>query len=103
MRPLAGRTCGPKQFAQLDFGTFRADVLVMKYSVRPSKKWQFLLVWSLLSVSYVALAAEIIPPSRRAPWQGNVGIIGGIPKVANIFTTLNSVTSGSQIQAALEA
>ena len=33
--------------------------------------------------------AEIIPPSRRVTWQGNVGVLGGIPNRTTICATLS--------------
>src|SRR5882672_7541388 len=35
-----------------------------------------------------AFAAQIIPDNRKVAWQGNVGVVGGIPTVTTIFTNL---------------
>ena len=32
--------------------------------------------------------AEIIPPGRTAPWQGNVGVPGGIPNRTKIYKNI---------------
>src|SRR5215475_56275 len=57
-------------------------------------------------------AAEIIPPDRTAPWQGNVGVPGGIPNRAkiskNIVTDLGADPTGARdcsaiIQRALDS
>jgi len=49
--------------------------------------------------------AEIIPSSRTAPWQGNVGVPGGIPTRTTIYRTLSPVVgdNGPRINEALKA
>jgi PKD repeat protein len=53
----------------------------------------------------IAFSAEIIPTDRRAVWEGNVGVAGGIPARSTIFRTL-SPSGGDDtvaIRAALDA
>jgi hypothetical protein len=51
-----------------------------------------------LVLSAGSAVAEIIPPDRIAPWQGNVGVPGGIPKrtiiYKNIVTDLGADPTG---------
>src|SRR5262252_4275038 len=41
--------------------------------------WRFLVIALLVVLTGELASAEIIPPDRRATWQGNVGVSGGIP------------------------
>jgi len=45
-------------------------------------------ILTLMLVATTVFAAQIIPDGRRVPWQGNVGVAGGIPTVTTIFTNL---------------
>src|ERR1700741_5060143 len=56
-------------------------------------------VFLSLVLSSGPCAAEIIPGNRTAPWQGNVGVPGGIPArttiYKNIVTDLGADPSGN--------
>ena len=63
-----------------------------------------LAVWFLLAFSLApSVLGEIIPADRLVPWQGNVGIPGGIPNRATIYQTISAGASQSTIQSALNA
>jgi hypothetical protein len=59
--------------------------------------------WAVILLTATSLIAEIIPPNRTAPWQGNVGVPGGIPTrttiYKNIVTDLGADPTG-QVDAA---
>ena len=44
-----------------------------------------LAVAALLLPLACVVFAEVIPANRMAPWQGNIGVPGGIPKRTKIF------------------
>lgn len=49
-----------------------------------------LLIGLAISFGQISLLyAEIIPSERLVTWQGNVGVLGGIPNRASIYTTLS--------------
>jgi hypothetical protein len=55
---------------------------------------------TVLTLSVCAISAtEIIPLSRRVPWQGNVGIPGGIPNSDNmtVFASFTSSATAAQV------
>jgi hypothetical protein len=45
----------------------------------------------------------LIPENRLIPWQGNVGVAAGIPNVTTVSATMNSGTTSTAIQNALNA
>ena len=60
------------------------------------------LVWMLLAISLVQSGlGEIIPTDRRATWQGNVGVQGGIPIRTTVYQTLNPGATAAQINSAI--
>lgn len=62
-------------------------------------------VWKHAWVVLIASSAlgQVVPSSRLATWQGNVGIPGGIPNRTTIFQTIAAGASQSTIQSALNS
>ena len=44
--------------------------------------------WAVVLLTASSLIAEIIPANRIAPWQGNVGVPGGIPTRTTIYKNI---------------
>src|SRR5881275_2569114 len=44
--------------------------------------------WAVVLLTASSLIAEIIPANRIAPWQGNVGVPGGIPSRTTIYVNI---------------
>jgi hypothetical protein len=65
---------------------------------------RFSVVCALLLVMAQSAFCEILPADRHIPWQGNVGVAGGIPNVTTIYKTLSSSGGDdtSQIQNAID-
>ncbi len=55
----------------------------------------------ILLFAWTAFAADPIDISRRVAWQGNVGIVGGIPIRTTIYTNLPAGSSLATVQSAL--
>ena len=60
-----------------------------------------LVIFFLLSIS---ARAAIIPADRMAPWQGNVGVTGGMPdsSTMTVFTTVSAGASAATINTAIQ-
>lgn len=71
------------------------------------KRLLFILLW--LVGAWQTAPGEIITADRRATWQGNVGVVGGIPARTTIFTnmalldTTGATNCSAEINAALSA
>ena len=86
-------------------GTFRAIKTRMILGNHTCNGRTRLAVWFLLAFCFFApsVFGQIIPADRLVPWQGNVGIPGGIPNRATIYQTISAGASQSTIQSALNA
>ena len=66
-------------------------------------------MWILFAFSGLVMAisakGEIIPADRMAPWQGNVGVVGGIPdsSTMTVYTTVPAGASAAMINSAIAA
>lgn len=74
---------------------------------KSSKLWYWSII-TRLALIFVMLAvhvsmAVIIPPERIFTWQGNVGVVGGIPdsSTRTVFTTFSTAPTLSQVQTAI--
>ena len=71
------------------------------------RKGRWLAAWRTFPALLVALFAaqtglcDVLPASRIAPWQGNVGVSGGIPNRTTIYQTLNPGATTAQINTAI--
>jgi hypothetical protein len=61
----------------------------LKHAIsRKSRITSLLAVFALLFAFAGVGFAEVIPNSRTAPWQGNIGVPGGIPKRTKIYKNI---------------
>jgi len=73
----------------------------LKRDISSKSKTAALIAVSALLLAFACVGlAEVIPGSRTAPWQGNVGVPGGIPKrtkiYKNIVTDLGADPAGAK-------
>lgn len=62
---------------------------------------KLILLFSLVCGTAFGAMSDIVPAARLYPWQGNVGVRGGIPTARTTFTTLPISSTAAQINTAI--